>query len=65
MGRAYLRTTRPSSSAAELALDDLLKRVLEVFVEVGVNDRVEQRIGVAQPVDYGAQKRGHVAAALA
>lgn len=38
---------------------------MEVLVEVGVNDRVEQRVGVAQPVDYGSQQGGHVAAALA
>lgn len=62
---AYAPATPPSSSAAELALYDLLKCVLEVLVEVGVNDRVEQRVGVAQPVDYGAQQGGHVAAAFA
>ena len=59
------QTASPPSLAAELALDDFLKGILEVLVEVGVNDRVEQRVGVAQPVDYGAQQGGHVAAVLA
>ena len=63
-GMGLLAAT-PSSSAAEFAPDDLLKRVLEVFVEVGVNDRVKQRVGVAQPVDYGPQQGRHVAAAFA
>ena len=65
MNGVGLLAATPSSSAAELALDDLLKRILEVLVEVGVNDRIKQRVGIAQPVDYGPQQGRHVAAAFA
>lgn len=65
MNGVGLLAATPSSSAAELALDDLLKRILEVLVEVGVNDRIKQGVGIAQPVDYGPQQGRHVAAAFA
>jgi len=54
-----------ASRSAEMTLDDLLEGALEVFVEVRVDDGVEQRVGVAQPVDHVLQPAGHVARARA
>ena len=53
------------SRSAEMTLDDFLEGALEVFVEVRVNDGVEQRVGVTEPVNDILQPAGHVARLLA
>lgn len=48
--------------SVEFASYDLLESTLEIFVEVGIYDGVEERVGVSQPVYDCPQPVGHVAA---
>lgn len=58
-------TVLPLSRSAEMTLEDLLEGALEVFVEVCVDDWVEQRVRVTQPVDNVLEPAGQVARLLA
>lgn len=45
----------------KFAHDNFLKSALEVFVEIAIDDGVEEGVRVAQPVDDCPQPLGHVA----